>query len=619
MVGPAGFLALWILAATPVSVTFSVDRPQNTAVLALLEEDSTAKDEVLDKKKAAEEEDAFDAKEMPVKEKTPRKEDIGDKEDAAAEEEAWPPKKAKPTKKTDSLKEEKQTKEDAAAEEEAWPRKEKPAKKTDTMKEEMPEKEEAGSDEEKASEEGMPEKEETDKKEGEKGKLKAPLPGEKVMPRDPAYDETAPRKLPRGEGIQGLPPVEEETPAKRKNVEPPKQIEKPKELTARPDDASEVICSDMGGDSIGMGECPLEDDASCRRTGWMKGVRFEGWLDQGGTINTWSPRNRSNGPVGFNNRSNDFQLNQAYFRMTRDVDQESECWDIGGRVDFLYGTDANYVSARGLEAYDDGTSKWNAQEYGLAMPQAYAEVYTPWFNGMSMKFGHFYSPYGYETVTAPDNFFYSHSYECLYAEPFTYTGFLGSKKFDNFTLQAGMTRGWDSWDDNGNNMTFLCGFSWENSEKTTTVSLGFTNGRETLNNDMTPRTSYSLVVQQKIGESWEYVFQHDYGCQSDAAIGGGEANWYGINQYLFYTINDAWKAGTRFEWFHDGGGFRVPHADRTADYYELSSGFNWKPYERLTVRPEIRWDWTGTTGCHPFADGTKSSQLLLDCDVVVKF
>ena len=58
-----------------------------------------------------------------------------------------------------------------------------------------------------------------------------------------------------------------------------------------------------------------------------------------------------------------------------------------------------------------------------------------------MKLGHFYSILGYESVTAPDNFFYSHSYLFQYGEPFTFTGLLGTTKLGDFTIQAGMTRG----------------------------------------------------------------------------------------------------------------------------------------------------------------------------------
>jgi len=151
--------------------------------------------------------------------------------------------------------------------------------------------------------------------------------------------------------------------------------------------------------------------------GWLDGISTDSWLDQGATLNTLSPRNRTNGPVTFNDRSNDYQLNQFYLRMKRDVDIEADAWDLGGSVDFLYGTDSIFVTSRGLEVHDDLSPKWNSQRYGLAMPQLYTEVYAPWGNGISMKMGHFYSTLGYESVPATGNFFYSHSYVYQYGEP----------------------------------------------------------------------------------------------------------------------------------------------------------------------------------------------------------
>ena len=108
---------------------------------------------------------------------------------------------------------------------------------------------------------------------------------------------------------------------------------------------------------------------------------------------------------------------------------------------------------------------------------------------------------------------------------------------------------------------------------------------------------YSLVFQQKLGQRWQYVLQHDYATEPGAGADGTTACWYGIDQYLFYTINERWKAGVRYEWFHDP---RTAHEcrRRTAhqtdgDYYELSTGLNWRPNEQ-DVRPELRWDWTRT-------------------------
>ena len=81
---------------------------------------------------------------------------------------------------------------------------------------------------------------------------------------------------------------------------------------------------------------------------------------RGATINTLSPRDRTNGPVTFNNRSNDYQLNQAYLRLKRDVNTDGDVWDVGGRVDLLYGSDSIFTEARGLETNDDFSPKWNA-------------------------------------------------------------------------------------------------------------------------------------------------------------------------------------------------------------------------------------------------------------------
>ena len=57
--------------------------------------------------------------------------------------------------------------------------------------------------------------------------------------------------------------------------------------------------------------------------------------------------------------------------------------------------------------------------YAWALPQAYAELADC---DVSVKLGHFYTPVGYEVVTSPDNFFYSHAFTMYNSEPFTHTG-----------------------------------------------------------------------------------------------------------------------------------------------------------------------------------------------------
>jgi hypothetical protein len=429
----------------------------------------------------------------------------------------------------------------------------------------------------------------------------------KKLPRDSAYEDKSVPPAPSQEGIPGLAPLEDEQPAK------------PKETPKYKDDVGEVVCSDEPTSEPRRVACEQANNGGNGRRGWFRDIGVDGWIDQGVTINTLSPRDRSNGTVTFNNRSNEYQLNQSYLRFRRDINKECDAWQTGGRLDLLYGTDSYYASARGLEVNDDFSPKWNAQQYGLAMPQVYAEVYAPWGNGVSMKLGHFYSFFGYEAVTAPDNFFYSHSYTFQYGEPVTYTGLIGTTKLGDFTIEAGMTRGWDNWDDNNDDLGFVGGLDWNSPNGRTSVGIDVTVGREQPDASTNIRTAYSLMLQQKLGQHWQYVIQHDLATEPGAGIGGRTASWYGLDQYLFYTLNETWKAGMRCEWFRDEGGARVPGFQQTANYYEISTGLNWTPNNRVIVRPELRWDWTSTADCRPFGDHTRSSQILLDCDVIVKF
>ena len=509
-------------------------------------------------------------------------------------------------------------------------------------------------------------------KDKEKAKTPAAPPR---LPPDPAYDAKPTAPLPAaGEGIPGLPPLPppdvpyekerkpsktpparqlpveklpvekpqpprapaEKLPAKPKELAPDRPPSReipppPSEPSPRPGNAGEIICTD---DGLYQPEREIHEpcrvycdttEERCGFFGWLDGFNVDAWLDQGFTINTLSPRNRINGPVTFNNRSNEYQLNQMYLRLGREVRRDCDRWDIGGQVDLLYGTDSIYTSARGLELTDDLDSRWNAQQYGLAMPQLYAELFCPWGNGLSMKLGHFYSPLGYESVASVNNFFYSHSYLFQYAEPHTFTGFLGSTNLGDFTIEAGMTRGDDNWDDNNNDLGVTGGIRWKSCNRRTDIALTVDAAREQDDPSSNVRTIFSLVIQQQLWECWQYVGQYDYGNEPGAGVAsrvGGPATsaaWYGLNQYLFRTINERWKAGMRFEWFRDEGGSRVHGADRTADYFELTAGMNWTPNNHLTLRPELRWDWTGTPDYYPFGDGTRSNQVLLGCDLILRF
>ena len=427
----------------------------------------------------------------------------------------------------------------------------------------------------------------------------------------------------------------------------------PEDATTAPADPAgdvEVSCDCNGGNDCGCDDCcrkrlicdscPLEcDDCEPWRLfpcghGPCGRLDVRGWIDAGATVADGNPNSDFNGPLTFNDRNDQLMMNQAYLIMERAIDNCGCGFDWGGRIDLLYGTDHRFTMARGLETTGAFGPKWNSggsNMYGVALPQAYAEIA---YNDFSAKIGHYYTIIGYEVVPALPNFFYSHAYTMQYGEPFTHTGFLGSYQAnDNLQLLGGIDRGWDNWEDDNANESALWGALWDSGEGTTLAATG-TFGKE-LNfvGANTQRTLMSFVGGREITSRLSYVIQSDIGHQNS---GGGfqSAEWYGVNQYLFYKLNCCWTLGARMEWFRDDDGVRVtglgvnnPIAGSAyaGDFFEATLGANWTPRgnTNLMIRPEVRYDafdGVSTAGTAlPFDDGTDSKMWTAAIDVIFQF
>ena len=349
------------------------------------------------------------------------------------------------------------------------------------------------------------------------------------------------------------------------------------------------------------------------------GLNLRGWLSSGATFN--GEGSNYNGTLSFNDRSNEFQLNQLYIVAERAIDKTSESFDLGGRVDVTYGTDSAFTTALG---WDDKISS-SKDFYKLALPQAYVEAFLPIGSGLTVKAGHFYTLIGYEVVTAPDNFFYSHAYTMQYGEPFTHTGVLASYVFDEaVTVTAGVTKGWDNFEDASKSESFLGSLSWASDD--TSVTLAVTSGNEApgLN-----RTMYSLVIAHQLCNGLKYVLQHDYGYSEDGSgvIPGDAAQWYGLNQYLTYEVSEDLSVGARVEWFRDDDGSRVVGlrsgtGGGKADYYGLTLGINYSPTSFIKIRPEVRYDYQyrdESSNSAAFDEGGSINQWTGAVDFIIQF
>ena len=358
------------------------------------------------------------------------------------------------------------------------------------------------------------------------------------------------------------------------------------------------------------------------------GIELFGYFDHGYTWNPDSPTDRTNGPVLNNYRSNAYQMNGLYLVAQRKIDPNRDAIQLGGRLDQLYGTDAAFNLTSGLDEniVTDAASSF----YKLAYPQAYANLFLPIGRGVSFKVGTFYTSVGNEAAYAPENFFYSHflSYNI---QPSTLTGFLGHAQLtDTIDISFGPNLGWNTIENSNNSVSYAGSVTWKSPNEKSQIQFAFQDGKQRTNITVADSKVmiYSLVLNQKVGDRCHYMLEHDLlisNSRTGTAVDDYE--FYSLANYLFYDINDRWRAGLRLEWIRDDDGaltgFKANEPAAPGSFYNLTLGLNWHPREHLRIRPEIRGDWQvrDSSAIIPpsFDDRTSSNQVLLACDILWEF
>jgi hypothetical protein len=323
--------------------------------------------------------------------------------------------------------------------------------------------------------------------------------------------------------------------------------------------------------------------------------------------------------------------------LAKPIKQRDCCWQVGGHVDIMYGTDWRYGRFFGLEERVNNDDQF----YGWVFPQMYVEVGG---HNLSVKMGHMAGPLGYEIVPAVGNFFYSHSYAMNYTEPQLVTGLWADYKIgDNWTVQAGFHRGHFMFEDEDDNLNFMGGVQWASCDQRTSIRYALSVGNEEGLFGQTWFAS-SLVLQHQFTKRFKYVLQHNLGSIQDINVGPWtDAQWYGLNQYFFYKISKCLEAGLRVEWLRDDDGIRVAGVGNplnplgtsrgwpggpgwAGNFYGITAGLNWAPHPNVKIRPEVRWDWyDGPDNVfngaqpRPFDNFAGDDQLTAAFDVIVVF
>ena len=372
-------------------------------------------------------------------------------------------------------------------------------------------------------------------------------------------------------------------------------------------------------------------------------IDIYGWAEASANASSAAINNL---PMGWDDRSNRVELEQFFVRLERQVVTTGTTMPTWGfRSDWLIGTDYRYTLPRGIFNSQLINSKPSAFEgseqnlYGVDPVEFYAEVYIPTvLNGLDIKAGRWYAPYGEESIEAVSTPLVSRSYTFNNGPEFTNFGVLATLNLGGFgtssstpgptvwTLCGGYAIGNDIVQDAGAAGRFVGYVKWTQPGSLATpvygrntVTLATTIGAGKFNSDAPFATESTLTPTfGGISGEWgggsvdtgnaggrnninvvdllythtfnpvlSYAAEGLFGWQYDLPTtptpnggtgqvvrGGGTAYWGSLSQYVFYTLSSRLTATGRVELFEDAQGQRTGFAGL---YTEVTAGLAWKP------------------------------------------
>lgn len=347
-----------------------------------------------------------------------------------------------------------------------------------------------------------------------------------------------------------------------------------------------------GLDAIGLAK-PLED----------AGITIGGYASA--SVTYYPDTNGSKGQAG---RSFDFEeqdptINQIGLFVERTVDVTKNQFDVGGRVEWIYGADARLIHSTGLFD-DDGVNDGPDEQFDPV--QVYLDFAVPVGNGLRVRAGKFVTPAGYETINPTTTPLYSRGLLFTFLLPFTHTGVLGTYALnDSWSFDFGVVRGWDDAleDKNDDGVSFIGRASYTFSDKKSALYTTVIAGPEIAGDNNTTTSLVDVVYTHKYSDQWTFAVQGDLLWQTDVDSKFGESDEDGfaggLGGWASYTFSQYFQFNGRLEYLYDGQGFRFPtgSGDNGNNVYSAALGVTITPFptdnigSNLKIRPEVRYDY----------------------------
>ncbi|MFA6142729.1 MAG: outer membrane beta-barrel protein [Candidatus Omnitrophota bacterium] len=337
------------------------------------------------------------------------------------------------------------------------------------------------------------------------------------------------------------------------------------------------------------------------------GINIYGYAEGGWFYDTSSPKKGGPNYIGYNNFKSQVTLDKVSLNVERTVDPTKKQFDVGGRMEGIFGADAAFIHSNGLWDTQTGHNQWD-------LLQAYVDMALPYIP-VRLRFGKWIELAGFEHFSAniygafgdPARAFYSYSYQFLYAEPGTQTGLLATYVLNpQWTFDAGTTLGWNqSLRDANHALDFLGRIIFTPNDKTSVIFVmtegpefpaGF--GHNLPSGDSGNWwTAIDLVITQKVNDKLSLGLGFDYvDAPRIPGLTPTTKQWGGVAGYASYTLDPHFTLNTRLEWYEDAADGFSNGAPVGANYFEITAGVAIKPFPKdkwlshLLFRPELRYD-----------------------------
>jgi hypothetical protein len=374
-------------------------------------------------------------------------------------------------------------------------------------------------------------------------------------------------------------------------------------------------------------------------------IRVYGFIENSFNGNTnGMPRNRENFSI-FPDHLSDQWMGNQYYLVMEDVLEQNDVFNVGFRVDFLFGNDWLVTKAYGL--FDNAFPINHFP--GIDLPQLYAEAHLPVLTpgGIDLRAGRFYSLTGFESPPAVARPLMSMAYSLPYT-PFTFFGAIGTVHLsDRLNFVAGTIDGYDRWPNKPYKWGFLSALTWTSRDQKLNVVLGGADAYDQLPrfppanatyvpdgippppflagrlNPFYNKSGRGYVVgvltykwNDKVTEAvqTDHIFDQMTLGFSPTPYIPHSAAYHLFAHWLLYQFTEKVTGVWRTEILWDPYGLATGNADTL---HEMTLGLNIRPKPWLWVRPEARYDWAQFT--HPYNDGTRNSQFTIGFDVIVLF